>query len=121
MVNCAESCVRARFEHVFGVVKRLRGFDKVCAIAPRPRTKRYFFVAMRLANTFHAPKRMEIFVRPQRANYALRKQQDAKSACFRVNPASQLRIGKSNQLIGIDELFSVALNLSEEQQNHKDD
>lgn len=51
MVNRATSRVRARIEHVFGVVKRLWGFDKTRYRGLAKNGTRAF-VAMALANLF---------------------------------------------------------------------
>lgn len=57
MVNRAKSRVRARVEHVFGVVKRLRGFDKARYRGLAKNGTRAF-VATALANLFLARKRL---------------------------------------------------------------
>jgi IS5 family transposase len=57
MVNRAKSRVRARVEHVFGVVKRLWGFNKVRYRGLAKNATRAF-VATALANIFLARKRL---------------------------------------------------------------
>ena len=57
MVNRAKSRVRARVEHVFGVVKRLWGFDKARYRGLAKNATRAF-VATALANVFLARKRL---------------------------------------------------------------
>lgn len=53
LVNRAKSQVRARVEHVFGVVKRLWGFDKVCYRGLAKNATRSF-IALGLANIYLA-------------------------------------------------------------------
>ena len=57
MVNRAKSKVRARVEHVFGVVKRLWGFDKVRYRGLAKNATRAF-VTLGLANIYLARKRL---------------------------------------------------------------
>ena len=57
MVNRAKSRVRARVEHVFGVVKRLWGFSKVRYRGLAKNATRAF-VALGLANIYLARKRL---------------------------------------------------------------
>jgi IS5 family transposase len=57
LVNRAKSRVRARVEHVFGVVKRLWGFDKVRYRGLAKNGTRAFVVTA-LANLFLARKRL---------------------------------------------------------------
>ena len=57
MVNRAKSTVRARVEHVFGVVKRLWGFDKVRYRGLAKNATRAF-VALSLANIYLARRRL---------------------------------------------------------------
>ena len=57
MVNRAKSRVRARVEHVFGVVKRLWGFDKVRYRGLAKNATRAFVVTA-LANIFLARMRL---------------------------------------------------------------
>lgn len=57
LVNRAKSRVRARVEHVFAVVKRLWGFDKVRYRGLAKNATRAF-VATALANLFLARKRL---------------------------------------------------------------
>ena len=63
MVNRAKSRVRARVEHVFGVVKRLWGFDKVRYRGLAKNATRSF-VALGLANIFLARRALYEQVRP---------------------------------------------------------
>ncbi len=63
MVNRAKSRVRARVEHVFGVVKRFWGFDKVrCRGLAKNATRS--FVALGLANIYLARGALYGQVRP---------------------------------------------------------
>ena len=57
LINRAKSRVRSRVEHVFGVVKRLWGFDKVRYRGLAKNATRSF-VATALANLFLARKRL---------------------------------------------------------------
>ena len=57
MVNRAKSRVRARVEHVFGVIKRLWGFNKVRYRGLTKNATRAF-VATGLANIFLARKHL---------------------------------------------------------------
>lgn len=57
MVNRAKSRVRARVEHVFGVVKRLWGFGKV-RYRGLAKNARRAFVALGLADIYLARKRL---------------------------------------------------------------
>ncbi len=57
MVNRAKSRVRARVEHVFGVVKRLWGFGKVRYSGLAKNAMRAF-VALRWVNFYLARKRL---------------------------------------------------------------
>ena len=57
MVNRAKSRVRARVEHVFGVVKRLWGFSKVRYRGLAKNATRAF-VALGLANIYLARRRL---------------------------------------------------------------
>ena len=59
MVNRAKSRVRARVEHVFGVVKRLWGFSKVRYRGLAKNATRAF-VALGLANIYLARKRLAV-------------------------------------------------------------
>lgn len=59
MVNRAKSRVRARVEHVFGVVKRLWGFAKVRYRGLAKNATRAF-VAKALANIYLARKRLGV-------------------------------------------------------------
>ena len=63
LVNRAKSRVRARVEHVFGVVKRLWGFDKVRYRGLAKNATRSF-VALGLANIFLARGALYAQVRP---------------------------------------------------------
>jgi IS5 family transposase len=63
LVNRAKSRVRARVEHVFGVVKRLWGFDKVRYRGLAKNATRAF-VALGLANIFLARGVLDVQVRP---------------------------------------------------------
>jgi IS5 family transposase len=63
LVNRAKSRVRARVEHVFGVVKRLWGFDKVRYRGLAKNATRSF-VALGLANIFLARGALDGKVRP---------------------------------------------------------
>ena len=57
MVNRAKSRVRARVEHVFGVVKRLWGFGKVRCSGLAKNAMRAF-VVLGLADIYLARKRL---------------------------------------------------------------
>ena len=57
MINRAKSRVRARVEHVFGVVKRLWGFSKV-RYRGLAKNETRAFVALGLANIYLARKRL---------------------------------------------------------------
>ena len=63
LVNRAKSRVRARVEHVFGVVKRLWGFDKVRYRGLAKNATRSF-VALGLANIYLARRTLYGQVRP---------------------------------------------------------
>ena len=63
MVNRAKSRVRARVEHVFAVVKRLWGFNKVRYRGLAKNATRSF-VALGLANIFLARRTLQGQVRP---------------------------------------------------------
>ena len=63
LVNRAKSRVRARVEHVFGVVKRLWGFDKVRYRGLAKNATRSF-VALGLANIYLARGALYGQVRP---------------------------------------------------------
>ena len=61
--NRTKSSIRARVEHVFGVVKRLWGFGKVRYRGLRKNATREF-KALALANIFLARKTLMAQVRP---------------------------------------------------------
>ena len=63
LVNRAKSRVRARVEHVFGVVKRLWGFNKV-RYRGLPKNATRSFVALGLANIYLARRALYEQVRP---------------------------------------------------------
>jgi IS5 family transposase len=63
LINRAKSRVRARVEHVFGVVKRLWGFDRVRYRGLAKNATRSF-VALGLANNYLARKALHGAVRP---------------------------------------------------------
>jgi len=61
--NCNKSRIRARVEHVFGVVKRLWGFGKVRYRGLQKNATRAF-TALALANIYLSRQRLMAQVRP---------------------------------------------------------